>query len=208
MDMRNALTMTGFVAVGQGRYQDALDAFGECVAICRRLGPSWQLATSQLNLGAALLHVGRPADADAAFADGLRIYRHLGDDVFAARTINQRAQAALAEGDIDEATALGRDALAEFASHAEKQGIADGLETLAAVAAARSDPGRAATLAGASAAIRETIAASQLPDLIVTSRFLREAEREADPGTWHACWQAGQSLTAADAVRYALGEPA
>lgn len=54
------------------------------------------------------------------------------------------------------ASALAHNALAEFASHAERQGIADGLETLAAVAAARSDPGRAATLAGAAAAIRET----------------------------------------------------
>jgi predicted ATPase/transcriptional regulator with XRE-family HTH domain len=208
MDMRNALTAAGFVAVGQGRYQDALDAFGECVAICQRLGPSWQLATSQLNLGAALLHIGRPGDADAAFTDGLRIYRQLGDDVFAARVTNQRAQAALAQGRIDQAAALARDALTEFTSHAEQQGIAEGLETLAAVAAAWSDPGRAATLAGAAAAIKETIAASQLPDLIITSRFLREAEQKADPGQWRASWQAGQSLTASDAVRYALSGPA
>jgi predicted ATPase len=205
MDMRNALTIAGFVAVGQGRYQDALDAFGECVAICQRLGPSWQLATSQLNLGAALLHVGRPHDADAAFAAGLRIYRELGDDVFAARMTNQRAQAALAQSETGRAAALARDALAEFASHAERQGIAEGLETLAAVAAAQSDHGRAATLAGAAAAIRETIAASQLPDLIITTRFLREAERDADPERWLASWQAGHSLGTAAAVRYALG---
>jgi predicted ATPase len=204
VDMRNALTIAGFVAVGEGRYQDALDAFGECVAICQRLGPSWQLATSQLNLGAALLHVGRPGDADAAFAAGLRIYRQLGDDVFAARTTNQRALAALAQGNVETAGALARDALAEFASHAERQGMADGLETLAAVAAARSDPGRAATLAGAAAAIRETIAASQLPDLMIASRFLREAERDANPKRWRACWQTGHSLTAVDAVAYAL----
>jgi predicted ATPase/DNA-binding XRE family transcriptional regulator len=203
MDTRNALTITGFVAVDQGRYPDALDAFGECVDICQRLGPSWQLATSHLNLGAALLHVGRPGDADAAFAAGLRIYRQLGDDIFAARTTNQRAQTALAQWDVERADALAQDALAEFASHAERQGIADGLETLAAVAAARSDPGRAATLAGAAAAIRKTIAASQSPDLTITNRFLREAQH-ADPRRWRASWQAGHSLTAADAVAYAL----
>ena len=206
MDTRNALTTAGFAAVGQGRYPDALNAFGECVKICQLLGPSWQLATSQLNLGAVLLHVGRPSDADAAFAAGLRIYRQLGDDIFAARMTNQRAQAALAQGRIDQASSLARDALAEFARHEERQGIADGLETLGAVAAARSDPGRAATLAGAAAVIRETIAASQLPDLIITSRLLREAERDADPKRWRAWWQAGHSLRAADAVAYALGQ--
>jgi predicted ATPase len=204
MDMRNALTIAGFVAVGEGRYQDALDAFGECVVICQRLGPSWQLATSQLNLGATLLHVDRPGDADVAFAAGLRIYRQLGDDVFAARMTNQRAQAALAQRNVERATALARDALAQFASHAERQGIADALETLAAVAAARSDPGRAATLGGAAAAIRDTIAASQMPDLIITGRYLRQAERDANPKRWRASWQAGHSLTASDAVAYAL----
>lgn len=110
--------------------------------------------------------------------------------------------------EIDQAAALARDALTEFTSHAEQQGIAEGLETLAVVAAARSDPRRAATLAGAAAAVKETIAASQLPDLIITSRFLREAEQKDDPGQWRASWQAGQSLTASDAVRYALGGPA
>jgi hypothetical protein len=72
------------------------------------------------------------------------------------------------------------------------------------VAAEQSDPDRAATLAGAAAAMRETIAASQLPDLIITSRFLRQAEHTAGPKRWHACWQAGHSLTANDAVAYAL----
>lgn len=204
MDTRNALTTAGFVAVSQGRYQDALDAFAECVAICQRLGPSWQLAISQLNLGTVLLHTGRPGDADAAFAAGLRIYRQLGDDVFAARATNQRAQAALAQGRTGQAASLARDALAEFAGHAERQGIAEALETLAAVAAEQSDPDRAATLAGAAAAIRETIATSQLPDLIITSRFLRQAKHDADPERWHACWQAGHSLTATNAVAYAL----
>jgi hypothetical protein len=61
-------------------------------------------------------------------------------------------------------------------------------------------------LAGAAAALRETIAASQLPDLIITTRFLRGAERDADPKRWRASWQAGHTLGTAAAVRYALGQ--
>jgi tetratricopeptide (TPR) repeat protein len=209
MDMRNALTVQGFVAVDQGRHSDALDAFGQCVAICQRLGPSWQLATSQLNLGAALLHVGRPGDADAAdaaFEEGLHLYRQLGDNVFAARSTNQRAQAALAQGDIERADTLGRDALAEFASYAERQGIAEGLETLAAVAAARSDPRRAAPLAGAAALIRETIASPQLPDLVITGQFLQTARTGTGNEHWRTSWEAGHALATADAIAYALGQ--
>jgi predicted ATPase/DNA-binding XRE family transcriptional regulator len=205
MDMRNALTVRGFVAVGECRYADALDAFGECVQICRRLGPSWQLATSYLNLGVALLHVARPDEADSAFAEGLRLYRSFGDDIFAARTTNQRAQAALARKDIESADALARAALAEFAEHAEPQGIAEGLETLGAVAAARSEPDRAATLGGAAAAVRGTIAVHQLPDLTVTSRLMEAAQRDSDQERWRACWDAGLAFSAAAAVAYALG---
>lgn len=204
MDMRNALTVQGFVAVGQGRHEDAINAFRQCVAICQPLGPSWQLATSQLNLGAALLHVGRPGDADAAFEEGLRLYCQLGDDVFAARTTNQRAQAALAQGDNERAGTLAQEALTEFANYAERQGIAEGLETLAAVAAAQSDPRRAATLAGAAAAIRETIASPQLPDLVITGRFLQTAQKDIGHEHWRTSWEAGHALPTADAVAYAL----
>jgi tetratricopeptide (TPR) repeat protein len=208
MDMRNALTVQGFVAVGQGRHKDAIDAFRQCVAICRRLGPSWQLATSQLNLGGALLHLGRPADADAAFEEGLRVYRELGDNVFAARMTNQRAQAALAQGDNERASMLARDALTEFAHYAERQGVAEGLETLAAVAAAQSDPHRAASLIGAAAAIRETIASPPLPELVITARFLQSAQLELGHQHWRTTWEAGHSLAAADAIADALGQPA
>src|SRR5262249_29387348 len=93
MDMRNALTIQGFVAIDQGRYTDALDVFRRCVAICQRLGRSWQLATSHLNLGHALLRTGRFDEADSVFEEGLHLYRDLGDDIFAARMTNQRAQA-------------------------------------------------------------------------------------------------------------------
>ena len=50
MDLRNALTVHGMVAMCQGRYPDAIEPYTECVAICRPLGTSWQLATSHLNL--------------------------------------------------------------------------------------------------------------------------------------------------------------
>lgn len=204
LDMRNALTVQGFVAAGQGRYADALDAFRQCVRICQRLGPSWQLATSHLNLGVVLLHVDRPDEADAAFQEGLRLYRSLGDDIFAARMTNQRAQAALARKDIGSAGTLARTALAEFAEHTEPQGIAEALETLAAVAAARSEPDRAATLGGAAAAIGGTIALHQPPDLIIARRAMEAAQRDSDQERWRASWEAGRAFSIAAAIAYAL----
>ena len=195
MDLRNALTVHGMVAMCQGRYSDAIEPYTECVAICRPLGLSWQLATSHLNLADALLHSGRAEDAIAGFRQALQLYRELGDDIFAARVINHIAHAALAGNDVAHADRLARDALTSFAEHGERQGMAEGLDTLAAVAAARSEGERAATIAGAAAAIRETIASQPAPfDVAITGPLLQRIKASVSEEQWHRSWDRGRAL--------------
>jgi hypothetical protein len=192
----------------QGRYQDALEPFGESAVICRRLGLSWQLGTSCLNLGTAQLHSGFSDEALATLREGLSVYRELGDDIFAAHINNTMAHAALAGDDIAAADRLGREALSTAAEQGERQGVAEAMHTLAAVAAARSYPDRAATLAGAAAAIRETIAARPGQfDVAIPGRFLRRIERTVTAKRWLRSWDAGYSLEAETAVEYALADP-
>jgi hypothetical protein len=208
MDRRNLLTIKGMVAMIKGHYGDALDPFRESVAICRRLGLSWHLGTSYLNLGTALLHAGAADDALATLQDGLLVYRELGDEVFAAHINNTMAHVALARNDIAGADRLGREALSASAEQGERQGIADGLHTLAAVAGAGSDPDRAATLAGAAEAIRNTIAARPGPfDVAVPGRFLESIERTVTNRRWRRSWDAGYALGGEAAVEYALASP-
>jgi non-specific serine/threonine protein kinase len=205
MDLRDALTVKGMVAMGQGRYAEAVERFEETVAICRPLGLSWQLATSHLNLGTALVLSGSPEEAEATLEEGLEMYRQLGDDIFAARMINGIAYAALTRDDIDRADELARTALAAFAEQAERQGVAQGLENLAAVAAARGDADRAATLWGAAAAVRDTIAARAAPfELAITGPFLERIQEAADEERWRDAWEAGIAMGADAAVAYAL----
>jgi predicted ATPase/DNA-binding XRE family transcriptional regulator len=205
MDLRNALTVHGFVAMCQGRYADALEPYTESVAICRELGLSWQLATSHLNLGAALLHSGNAKEAVAGLQEALRLYRELGDDIFAARVLNHIAHAALAANDVAGAHRLAREALASLAEQGERQGIAEGLETLAAVAAARSAVERAATLSGAAAAIRETIASHAAPfDVAITGPLLDRIKASVSEEQWHRAWARGAATDSAAAVAYAL----
>ncbi|HEY9288276.1 MAG TPA: hypothetical protein VIT43_09670 [Candidatus Dormibacteraeota bacterium] len=205
MDLRNALTGKGMVAMVRGQYADALGPFREAVTICRQLGLSWQLGTSYLNLGSALLHAGFREDAEATLRDGLHVYRELGDEVFAARINNTMAHAALARGDIVEADHRAREALLSAAQQGERQGIGDGLHTLAAIAAARSDADRAAMLAGAASAVRETMAARPGPfDVAIPRRLLEDIERAVDAERWHRSWQAGQVMGPEAAVAYAL----
>ena len=208
MDRRNALTIKGMVAMLQGRYAEALEPFRESVAICRHLGLSWQLGTSYLNLGTALLHAGSGDDAVPILRDGLRVYRELGDDIFAAYIHNTMAHAALARNDIAGADRLARKALSTGAQQGQRQGIAEAMHTLAAVAAARSDSDRAATLAGAAEAIRKTIAARPGPfDVAIPGRFLRSIERTVAAKRWHRSWDEGHALGVEAAVEYALGRP-
>jgi non-specific serine/threonine protein kinase len=137
--------------------------------------------------------------------EGLRVYRELGDDVFAARINNTMAHAALARGDIEEADRLARKALTSAAEHEERQGIGDGLQALAAVAAARADPERAARLAGAASAVRKMIAARPGPfDVAIPRRFIETSEKAVGEKRWHRAWRAGHEMTIESAVAYAL----
>jgi non-specific serine/threonine protein kinase len=76
---------------------------------------------------------------------------------------------------------------------------------LAAVAAARADPERAARLAGAASAVREMIAARPGPfDVAIPRRFIETGEKAVGATRWHRSWQAGHAMTIDGAVAYAL----
>jgi hypothetical protein len=133
------------------------------------------------------------------------VYRELGDDVFAARALNQLAQAALAGNQIDRADRMAREALTSVAEQGERQGIVDGLQNLAAVAAARSQVERAAALAGAAAAIRETIAARAADfDVAIPGHLLDRAEASVGEMRWRRGLERGRALEPAAAIALAL----
>lgn len=205
MDLRNALTMQGMVAMVRSDYPAALEPFGQAAAICAGQGTSWLLGTSYLNLGIALLHAGFTGDAEATLRRALGVYAEIGDEVFAARAHNSLAHVALARGDIDEAERLARAALVAVAEQGEPLGIGGGLQTLAAVAAARSETERAALLAGAATAVWETIAARPARfDVAIPDRYVDAAKSAAGERRWDGPWQSGHALDAAAAVDVAL----
>jgi len=128
-DLRNALTVIGKLATCEGRFADALEPLLESVKICRSLGESWELGTSYLNYGDALLHSGQVAAAEGAYREGLGVYEQLGDAVFAARMKNALAHTALAENRIESADSLAKDALTGFTRQRERIGVASALNT-------------------------------------------------------------------------------
>jgi predicted ATPase/transcriptional regulator with XRE-family HTH domain len=205
VDLRNALTVMGKLATCEGRFADALQPLLESVEICHSLGVSWELGTSHLNYGDALLHSGQVAEAERAYKEGLRVYEQLGDAVFAARMKNALAHIALAENHVERADSLAKDALTEFARQRERIGVAAALDTLAAVAAAHADAERAARLDGASASLHETIASQPAPyERAITGRFIKTAQAALGEDRWRSGWEAGHDLSIEDAIDCAL----
>lgn len=205
MDLRNALTIVGQVAMCEGRYSDALGPFGESLAICRRLGLSWQLGTSHLNFGNGLLHSGNPEEAERIFQNGLDVYRELGDETFAARITIALAHTALARDDVGRAESLARQSLTAFVKQRERIGVAEALDTMAAVAAAHDDYERAARLDGAARKIHETISSRPAPfEQAITRRVIETARASFDEERWQRAWDEGHALSLDAAVNHAL----
>jgi len=205
MDLRNALTVVGQVAMCEGRYADALEPFRQSLDICRRLGLTWQLGTSHLNLGGALLHSGQPTEAERLFVEGLRLYRELGDETFAARMTNTIAHAALAQNNLERADGLARESLIGFAKQRDRTGVAEALQTMAAIAAARADSERAARLDGAAAGLHATIASQPAPfEETITRPFIDAVRLLGGQKRWQADWQDGHELSVDAAIDYAL----
>ncbi len=205
LDVRNALTVHGMVALGQERFRDALTRFDEALAVCDSLGATWQLGSSHLNRGLALLNLERPADASEAFRKALELYRTLGDDVFAARAVNYAAHATLLQGNVRQAESLAYESVAASARAEERQGVADALVTLAVIAAGRSDVERAATLRGAVDAIRESLVIPPASlDRAIIRRFEQALDRVRNDARWEPRLAAGRDLSLGAAVEYAL----
>src|ERR1700693_5951135 len=205
VDLRNALTVIGKLATCEGRFADAMEPLLEAVEICRSRGVSWELGTSHLNYGDALLHSGQVAEAERAYREGLRVYEQLGDAVFAARMGDALAHTALAENQIERADSLAKDALTGFTRQHERIGVAAALDTLAAVAAARADAERAARLYGASASIHEAIASRPAPyERAITGRFIKTAQAALGKDRWRSAWESGHGLSMDEAIDYAL----
>ena len=206
MDLRNALTVIGKVATCEDRFHDALEPLRQSLEISRRLGPSWQLGTSYLNFGDALLHSGHVAEAERTYRAGLRIYEELGDVTFAARMKNAIAHVALARNDVDSADSLAREALKASAMQRERNGVAAALDTMAAVAATRAQSERAARLDGAAASIQETIASRPAPyERAITGRLIKATQAAAESDRWRTDWEAGHDMSLEEAIDYALG---
>lgn len=206
---RNALTITGMVAIARDRPTDAVARLTEALAVARTLDQPWILATSLMNLGLGHLALGKPEAARRALGQALATYDEIGDERFHARCLAYLGLTTLLASDPGHAASLFAQSLRVFAALAEPAGTAEALAGTAAVAAATGQAVRAATLGGAAERLRDTVAAQELPlERKTISAYLTRAQQEAGAPVWTRAWRSGRELTVAAAVSLALSDHA
>ena len=203
--LRNALTIRAIVLMADGRSGEALAPLSQGVELLRGQGPGWLLATSLLLLGSAAIDAGDDARATSALDEARSLYAELGDQHFGARTVAYSGYAALLRGDRRLAASSFGEALVTFWELDDLWGTAEALEGLATVAGAEGVAERAARIAGAAEAVRETIHARPFPsDRAVMDRYLGSVRRSMSVQAWETAHDAGRAMTVEAAVDYAL----
>jgi hypothetical protein len=112
-------------------------------------------------------------------------------------------------GDGAQATSLLAESLALARELGEPHGIAVCLDTFAGLAATTGESKRAATLFGASDAVRASIGAKRQPDhQILYDRWLARTLAQLDTNAYSRHYEDGRALSLDDACAMALGQQA
>jgi DNA-binding CsgD family transcriptional regulator len=167
------------------------------------------LAWLTMFLGLAALYEGDYERSGALARESLAIYQELGDTRGVFMCHIGLGYGELAKGNPEPAAALLEEALHLLRGSEDKFCLAYGFFGLAAVAAARADPGRAARLWGAAEALREEIGVDSLSqwELHVydyKGRVSAARSMLGDEGAWERAWAEGRGMSSEVAVEYAL----
>jgi DNA-binding CsgD family transcriptional regulator/tetratricopeptide (TPR) repeat protein len=200
----------GTVALWRGDAETAIRWYEALLALTRANEHTAGIADNLAGLGHAVLVLGGVARATALFQESLSLARERADRSGIGRALHGLGLAAMHASDPVGATERLRESLRLRRAMDERLGIAECLEALAAVgvqaATGRAAAERALRWLGAAQALRARLGAPLPPvdrpryraTLAAAGAWLDDAEATLD---------AGQSLSLADAIADALGEP-
>ena len=201
-----ALYNAAFVAIEEHDFERARQMFGESARMARSDGMRLGLALATLHLGYTAALAGEFGLASTRLQEGVDILDDLGETNWTPVAQRYLGLLALLEGRIEEAESFLRKSLAAH-EHAPQQLLPYWIEELAAVATAKAETLRAATLWGATDAAFEAFGLATLEE----NRQVRElfrGEVGAPPSAYPAvdAWANGHAMTLQQAIAYALTE--
>jgi predicted ATPase len=158
-----ALSNLANVVKLEENYTHARSLYEECLSIFRELGDRTGAAWALNNQGDVARDQGDSEAARSLYEESLATFRELNDQWGIAGSLADLGNLAREQGDYRGADSLCRESIRVFQSLEHKRGIARLLESFACSAAAQSEPDRSLRLAGASAALRQSIGAPLTP---------------------------------------------
>ena len=203
--LSSALVNLGNLSFFSGDTEAARDRYLESIEHFASVGDLRGQALAKENIGLLALTANDPAEAVSWLSAARDLAGQVGDELEVGRATRSLAAAMIELGDTAEATALLVTSFAIVRELGDAHGIADCLEISAGLAATSADPTRAATLFGASDAVRATIGARRQPDHeILYERWLARTLSQIDTNTYATRYEDGRALTLDDASSLAL----
>lgn len=175
LELRNALTLRGMLAMADRRLADAADLLGQALTTARSIEPAteWLLAISILNDGVGLTHVGRLDEAARRFAEARDSFEDIGDQTYLARALRHLAAVGILTGDVGAAEALLGRSLEIESDAGDQPGLAETFSGMAHLAAVTGEVRRAGALEARAAVVRRSLGVAQHPfDAILAERYL------------------------------------
>ena len=208
---RNGLAL---VHLDRGRYDEAAALLDEALALFRELEPALvagpqYVSQAYARRGQIALAVGDLAGAARYLEEAERRQRALGHTWGLSETLRYLGDLARARGDLDAALARYRESLALAEESGDRLFVADALDGVASVAAARGQAERAARLHGAAATLRERLGAAVAPwERPAYERDVAAVRAALGAEAFAAAWAAGAALPLEAAVAEALADDA
>jgi tetratricopeptide (TPR) repeat protein len=205
-----SLDLAGALALNQDDYATARALKEEGLAILRASGDTTRLGYALLHLGHLVGYAqGDLAAAQALYQEGLGLFRALSHAEGTAHALANVGNVAIMRGDYATASPLVAESLRIYQALGFVYDMALSLGRVAGIAAGTNHPERALRLAGASAAHCASVGVSQ-PHIFQerSERMIERARQALNETTQAARWAEGQAMPLAQAVTYALDEPA
>jgi predicted ATPase/class 3 adenylate cyclase len=205
--LARALYNAAFAPIEERNFDRAREMFEEAAGIARAEGMKLSLALSLIHLGYTAVLAGDFERAAKHLNEGVDLFDELGETTWTPVAHLYLGLLALLGGKIEEAESILRTSLMEGREQAPQQQLPDWIEALAAVATAKSEALRAATLWGATDALFEKRGLAILEvNRQVRERFRDEAEGSLQSDSRAEAWAQGHAMTLEQAVAYALSE--
>ncbi|MDQ2912004.1 MAG: hypothetical protein M3T56_01980, partial [Chloroflexota bacterium] len=196
--LQRAIGNAAAAAIELREFDRAREMYAESAQLARSEGLTVGVALSTALLGHTLTLAGDFAAAEKELAAAAAAFADLGDSTWTQATMRYRGMLLLLRGEVDQAELVLRESLARGRDHSRVHELVRWIEDLAAVADAKGESERAATLWGAADALLEKSGEAILEeDRQVRGRYRSETQ---DPDAWAA----GRAMTLEEAIDFAL----